>query len=77
MVACATQARNKAVSGLKEPEEYQMDADMAREIALIESWSNGTGQPVEPGSLKLDPKHEARFAALLNPPEYELPFLRD
>jgi hypothetical protein len=74
LVAKACEARDRAVERIKMPSQYQLDYDVAREIQLIQSWMNGGGDG-DLSKLKLDRRRARCFASLMNPPEYELPYL--
>lgn len=76
MVAHACRERDQALGRIQIPSRYQMDEDMAAEIALIESWMNGGREPVMPENLKLSAAHASCIDALMHPPEYPLPFLQ-
>jgi hypothetical protein len=60
---------------IKTSASYRVDEDVTYEIQLLESWLNGRGGSDEVAKLKLDPRRAASFASMMNPPEYEMPFL--
>ncbi|MCE9613948.1 MAG: thioredoxin reductase [Lentisphaerae bacterium] len=75
LVAKACETRDRAVARIQKPARYQLDEDVAREIQLLTSWMASGHDVASIRALNLDPKRAAMWASLVNPTEYELPFL--
>jgi hypothetical protein len=75
LVATATADRDRAVSMIKQS-SHRLETDVAKEIYLIRTWmksNRGTGHL---DKLKLDPQRAAIVASMIDPPEYEMPYLQ-
>jgi hypothetical protein len=76
MAARACETRDRALARIKPSSSYRVDEDVMYEIQLIESWLNGRSGSDEIAKLRLDARRAASYASMMNPPEYELPYLR-
>jgi hypothetical protein len=72
--ACAT--RDREIPNIRKISHYQLDEDIADEVELILSWLTAGHRLDDLSKWKLDPQRAELISALLNPPEYDLPYLR-
>lgn len=76
LVARACEVRDRTAPQVRTPERCRLDEDLAAGIQQVWSWlmaGHGLDQLDE---LGLDPRRATLLQAMLNPPEYDLPYLR-
>ena len=76
MVAMASATRDKAAASVRCAAPYRRDEDLAKEVELVVSWM-GARRGLAERRTHLDARRAALVDAMLDPPEADLPFLRD
>lgn len=76
LVAKACASRDQAVQMIQKPARFQLDEDVAHEARLISTWMKSGHALADIHALKLDPGRAAFLSSLINPAEYDLPYLQ-